>query len=214
MAATITPTDRNARHPPSGGGRPGHTAAQRTRGPGFSLVGTNKKDSSLLWSSGVRGARPEAPRAPAPARAQTGLLCSELLGSACGRWAIKNTGDMAIGVRALISHYSVTETFEFTWITMYLSILEYCEQEKLHLPWCHGLCLANAFIIALFLVLRVVSGPFAVRALCVARHAAFPLYAITMTATKRENSVRTDTCRSNKRQQSMLYLNSRNLSIP
>ena len=115
MAATITPTDLNVRRPPSGGGHPRHTAAQRTRGQGFSLVGTNKKDSSLLWSSGVRGARTEAPRAPAPARAQTGLLYSELLGSACGRWAIKNTGDMAIGVRALISHYSVTENFELTW---------------------------------------------------------------------------------------------------
>ena len=114
--ANTTPAKIHPRRPPSGGGRPGHTAAQRTRGPGFSLVGTNKKDSSLLWSSGVRGARTEAPRAPAPARAQTGLLYSELLGSACGRWAIKNTGDMAIGVRALISHYSVTETFEFTWI--------------------------------------------------------------------------------------------------
>ena len=69
----------------------------------------------VLWSSGVRGARPEAPRAPAPARAQTGLLLVELLGFECGRWAIKNTGDTAIGARALISLFSVTENFESTW---------------------------------------------------------------------------------------------------
>ena len=109
MAAAITPTDLNARCPPSGGGRPRHNAAQRTIGVGCTLMKTNKTDSSLLWSSGVRGARPEAPRAPAPARAQTGLLPVELLGFACGRWAIKNTGDTAIGARALISLFSVTE---------------------------------------------------------------------------------------------------------
>ena len=116
MAAAITPTDLNARCPPSGGGRPRHNAAQRTIGVGCTLMKTNKTDSSLLWSSGVRGARPEAPRAPAPARAQTGLLLVELLGFACGRWAIKNTGDTAIGARALISLFSVTENFESTWI--------------------------------------------------------------------------------------------------
>ena len=113
--ANTTPAKIHPRRPPSGGGRPRHTAAQRTRGPGGTLMGTNKKDSSCLWSSGVRGARPEAPRAPAPARTQTGHLYSELLGSECGRWAIINTGDTAIGVTALISQYSVTENFEFTW---------------------------------------------------------------------------------------------------
>ena len=117
MAATITSTDLNARRSPSGGGHPRYIAAQRTRGPGFSLVKTNKTDSSLLWSSGVRGARTESPRVPAGVRAQTGLLYIELLVCACGRRAIKNTGDTAIGVRALISHYSVTETFEFTWLS-------------------------------------------------------------------------------------------------
>ena len=117
MAATITSTDLNARHSPSGGGHPRYIAAQHTIGVGCTLVKTNNKtDSLLLWSSGVRGARTEAPRVPAGVRAQTRLLYIELLVCACGRRAIKNTGDTAIGVRALISHYSVTETFEFTWL--------------------------------------------------------------------------------------------------
>ena len=116
MAATVTPTDLNVWRPKMGERRTRFIHTQRTIEVGCILTETNQTHSDPLLLIGCsRGATGKL-RARARARAQTGLLYSELLGSACGRWAIKNTGDMAIGVRALISHYSVTENFELTWI--------------------------------------------------------------------------------------------------
>ena len=44
-----------------------------------------------------KGAHGNTPR-PLLCLVQNGLLYIELLGSACGRWATKNTGDTSIGV--------------------------------------------------------------------------------------------------------------------
>ena len=66
MPTAITPTDLNARCPPSGGGRPRHNAAQRTIGVGCTLMKTNKTDSSLLWCYGHRVFAGRARKHPAP----------------------------------------------------------------------------------------------------------------------------------------------------
>ena len=99
MAATITPTDLNARHSPSGGGRPRYIAAQRTIGVGCTLMKTNKTESALIFFLGVHAARPGKLRARAPARAQTGLLYIGCLPPQVGHRANKSVGERSDPVR-------------------------------------------------------------------------------------------------------------------
>ena len=97
------PTNLNARPIPSGGGRPGYNAAQRTRGPGGTSTGTNKTNSKSEGLPGCsRGATGKL-RARAPARAQTGLLYIEPLVCLWGLRAVKNARDRAFAARAVVS---------------------------------------------------------------------------------------------------------------
>ena len=107
MAATITPTDLNARHSPSGGGHRRYTAAQRTIGVGCKLMKTNKNGfSSYIFLGCARGATGKL-RVRARARVQTGLLYIELLVCACGARATKTKEDRPIRARDLFPKKSI-----------------------------------------------------------------------------------------------------------
>ena len=101
MAATITSTDLNVWCPKMGERRLRFIHTQRTIGFGSTLTETNQTHSDPLMLIGCSRSATGKLRARAHARAQTGLLYTELLVSACGRRATKNTGDTAVRARAL-----------------------------------------------------------------------------------------------------------------
>ena len=100
-AATVTLTDLNVWRPKLDERRTRYIHTQRTIEVGCTLTETNQTHSDPLMLIGCSRSATGKLRARARARAQTGLLYTELLVSACGRRATKNTGDTAVRARAL-----------------------------------------------------------------------------------------------------------------